>query len=86
MIGAMIGAMILRQRVNHPAPSRLAASRISCGMELMPAVSTIAVNGRLRQTFTTMIEIIAYCSSPSQFGPPSIGKNPSCAPTQFTTL
>src|SRR5260221_13296380 len=57
---------------------------ISWGTALMPAVRTIAVNGRFRQTFTRMIEAIAYFSSPSQFGP--YWKRPKCVQTQLMTL
>ena len=80
----MIGVMTFRHFTHQFAPSRLAASMSSCGTELMPAVSTIAVKGRFRQTFTRMIENIAGYSSPSQFGP--WAKSPACTPIQLMTL
>ena len=80
----MIGTITFRQRTHQFAPSRCAASRISCGTALIPAVSTTALNGRFRQTLTMMIEIIAGYSSPSQFGP-SVN-NPAWTPIQLMTL
>src|SRR5260370_10058337 len=83
-IGAMIGTMIFRQRVRNRAPSRLAASMISCGTALMPAVRTIAGNGRVRQTFTRMMDAIPNRSSPSQVWPRWQG--PHVVPTQLRRL
>src|SRR6266566_9524911 len=80
----MMGTITLRQRTHQFAPSRFAASRISCGTALIPAVSTTALNGRFRQTLTRMIEIIAGYSSPNQFGP--WVKSPACTPIQLMTL
>ena len=67
-IGAIIGTMTLRKRTMPLAPSTLAASRMSCGIEVSPASRMIAANGKPRQTLTTMIDAIARFGSPSQFG------------------
>jgi len=67
-MGAIIGTITFRKRCRKVAPSTLAASRISGGTEVSPASSTMALNGKPRQTFTNITESSARAGCPSQTG------------------
>ena len=52
----------------NPAPSMLAASWMSCGIELSPPKLMTVASGSVRQTWTPIIEAIARDGCPSQTG------------------
>ena len=52
----------------------------------MPASKMTAANGKPRQTFTAMIEMIARVGSPSQFGLNPGRSRPAACPSQLMML
>ena len=66
MIGSSSGRFTWKNRRQKPAPSTIAASLISCGIEDIPARVMTVANGNMRQTCTVMIAIVASVGSPNQ--------------------
>src|SRR6185437_6378819 len=57
------------QNLRRPvAPSIADASFTSCGIDEMPAMKMTTANGIVRHACTAMIDAIASCGVPSQFG------------------
>ena len=58
-MGAIIGTITLCQRSHQLAPSTLAASMMSDGMEVRPANTMMALNGNPRQMLTVITATMA---------------------------
>ena len=64
--GNSSGSSTLNSRRQNPAPSTMAASSMSCGMDARPASTMTVAKGKTRHACTMMMAIRARPGSPSQ--------------------
>ena len=86
MIGRISGTVTWNRWRQNPAPSIWAASWMSWGIEVSPAIKITVASGRMRQTWMTMTEAMARCGTPSHINHPSFVMSPSASRVQLMTL
>jgi len=82
--GKSNGSSTWNRRRQNPAPSTIAASTISWGIDDSPASTITVANGKIRHACTMMMATSASAGSPSQYSQPCI--NPAALRVQLITL
>src|SRR5207237_1017037 len=82
--GSNSGSSTRNSRRQNPAPSTIAASTISCGIDDSPASTITVANGKIRHACTMMIASSASAGSPSQYSQPC--NRPAALSVQLITL
>ncbi len=82
--GSNSGSSTRNSRRQNPAPSTIAASTISCGIDDSPASTITVANGKIRHACTMMMASNASAGSPSQYSQPC--SRPVALSVQLITL
>src|SRR3989454_9433610 len=82
--GSNSGSSTRNSRRQNPAPSTIAASTISCGIDDSPASTITVANGKMRHACTMMMASNARAGSPSQYNQPC--NRPVALSVQLITL
>ena len=85
-MGRISGSVIWNRRREKPAPSTWAASWMSCGIDVRPAMRITVASGRIRHTWMVMTEPMASQGTPSHMYQPAGPMSPRASSVQLITL